>query len=130
MTTLIKILPPPQQFLYAIKNKRKHWSVSLEIVYFRCTKYYCLKEIAFAAMLKKISRCHHCSFLSFSFLIFFFFLTKLTLKVVPDLIKFFSNTLSKAGSSSSRMSSMRRGRPKERLSSKCVRKYLWFRDVT
>lgn len=54
----------------------------------------------------------------------------LTLKVDPDLIKFFSSTLSKAGSSSSPTSSMMRGRPRDRLSSRWARKYLWLRAVT
>ena len=53
----------------------------------------------------------------------------LTLNVFPDLIKFFSNTLSSAGSSSSPTSSMISGLPKESESSKCVRKYLWFKAV-
>ena len=45
-------------------------------------------------------------------------------------MKFFSSTLSRAGSSSSPTSSIRRGLPRDRLSSRCVRKYLWFREVT
>ena len=53
----------------------------------------------------------------------------LTLNVFPDLIKFFSNTLSSAGSSSSPTSSMISGLPNESESSKCVRKYLWFKAV-
>ena len=44
-------------------------------------------------------------------------------------MKFFSRTLSNAGSSSSSTSSINRGRPSDRASSKCVRKYLWFSDV-
>lgn len=53
-----------------------------------------------------------------------------TLNVFPDLMKFFSSTLSRAGSSSSPTSSMISGLPKESASSKCVRKYLWLRAVT
>uniref|UniRef100_A0A183L641 LAGLIDADG_2 domain-containing protein n=1 Tax=Schistosoma curassoni TaxID=6186 RepID=A0A183L641_9TREM len=47
-----------------------------------------------------------------------------TLYVEPDLMKFFSKTLSKAGSRSSPTSSMSNGRPSDSESSKCVRKYL------
>ena len=46
------------------------------------------------------------------------------------LMKFFSRMLSSAGSSSSVMSSMSSGRPSDSASSKCCRKYLWFRFVT
>ena len=53
-----------------------------------------------------------------------------TLKVEPDLMKFFSRTLSKAGSNSSPISSIKRGLPRDRLSSRWVLKYLWFKDVT
>ena len=45
-------------------------------------------------------------------------------------MKFFSSTLSSAGSSSSSTSSSRSGRPSDRASSSCVRKYLWLRAVT
>lgn len=55
---------------------------------------------------------------------------QVTLNVEPDLIKFFSNTLSKAGSKSSSISSIRRGRPSDKASSKWARKYLWFNEVT
>ncbi|KAK2185973.1 hypothetical protein NP493_215g00029 [Ridgeia piscesae] len=48
----------------------------------------------------------------------------------PSLMKFFSRMLSRAGSRSSPTSSMRRGRPSERASSRCWRKYLWFRFVS
>ena len=51
------------------------------------------------------------------------------MNVEPDLMKFFSSTLSRAGSSSSPTSSINRGRPKDSASSMCVRKYLWFNDV-
>ena len=53
-----------------------------------------------------------------------------TLYVLPDLMKFFSRMLSKAGSSTSSTSSRSTGLPSERESSRCVRKYLWFKDVT
>ena len=53
-----------------------------------------------------------------------------TLKVDPDLMKFFSRMLSRAGSSSSPTSSNSKGRPRDRLSSSTERKYLLFRDVT
>lgn len=52
-----------------------------------------------------------------------------TLNVLPDLIKFFSSTLSSAGSSSSPTSSMISGLPKDSESSKWLRKYLWLRAV-
>ena len=52
-----------------------------------------------------------------------------TLKVDPDLMKFFSKTLSRTGSSSSPTSSISSGRPRERLSSRWFLKYLWVRDV-
>lgn len=45
-------------------------------------------------------------------------------------MKFFSRTLSRAGSSSSLTSSISSGRPKERQSSIWVRKNLWLSDVT
>ena len=54
----------------------------------------------------------------------------LTLSVEPDLIKFFSSTLSSAGSISSPTSSIKSGSPLAKASSRCVRKYLWFRFVT
>ena len=54
----------------------------------------------------------------------------ITLKVLPDLMKFFSSTLSSAGSSSSPTSSIMSGRPRDSESSRCDRKYLWFSDVT
>ena len=44
-------------------------------------------------------------------------------------MKFFSSTLSSAGSSSSPTSSISRGRPRDRLSSRWFLKYLWFREV-
>ncbi|KAH3783310.1 hypothetical protein DPMN_161246 [Dreissena polymorpha] len=44
-------------------------------------------------------------------------------------MKFFSSTLSKAGSSSSITSSINNGRPSDKESSRWERKYLWFRDV-
>ena len=45
------------------------------------------------------------------------------------MMKFFSRTWSRAGSSSSSTSSMRRGRPRDRLSSRWFLKYLWFKEV-
>lgn len=54
---------------------------------------------------------------------------QLTLKLFPDLMKFFSRILSRAGSSSSYTSSMRSGRPMERQSSRWERKNLWLSDV-
>lgn len=42
----------------------------------------------------------------------------ITLNVEPDLMKFCSNTLSKAGSSSSATSSIRSGRPSDKASSR------------
>lgn len=53
----------------------------------------------------------------------------ITLYVEPDLMKFFSKMLSRAGSSSSPTSSISRGRPRDRLSSRWFLKYLWFREV-
>ena len=53
----------------------------------------------------------------------------LTFKVLPLLMKFFSSTLSRAGSNSSATSSMSSGLPNERQSSRWLRKYLWFNDV-
>lgn len=53
-----------------------------------------------------------------------------TLNELPDLMKFFSSTLSSAGSSSCSTSSMRRGRPCDKASSRCWRKYLWLSVVT
>ena len=47
-----------------------------------------------------------------------------TLYVEPDLMKFFSRTLSRAGSNSSPTSSIKMGLPSDKASSKCVRKYL------
>jgi hypothetical protein len=44
-------------------------------------------------------------------------------------MKFFSNTLSNAGSNSSPTSSISSGRPSEIASSKCCLKYLWFKFV-
>lgn len=52
------------------------------------------------------------------------FIQLLTLKEVPDFMKFFSNILSRTGSNSSPISSITSDRPNERLSSRCVRKYL------
>ncbi len=56
-------------------------------------------------------------------------LAAVTLKVDPDLMKFFSRMLSMTGSSSSPTSSMSSGLPSDSESSRCVRKYLWFSDV-
>ena len=53
-----------------------------------------------------------------------------TFRVLPLLMKFFSNTLSRAGSISSPTSSISSGLPNERLSSRWFRKYLWLREVT
>uniref|UniRef100_A0A2M4D0S6 Putative secreted protein n=1 Tax=Anopheles darlingi TaxID=43151 RepID=A0A2M4D0S6_ANODA len=47
-----------------------------------------------------------------------------TFSIEPDFIKFFSSTLSMTGSSSIPTSSISSGLPSERLSSRCVRKYL------
>lgn len=52
-----------------------------------------------------------------------------TFSIEPDLMKFFSNTLSITGSSSSPTSSISNGLPSDKQSSKCVLKYLWFSDV-
>ena len=54
----------------------------------------------------------------------------LTFNADPTLMKFFSRTLSRAGSRSSATSSSSSGRPSDMESSRWVRKYLWFRDVT
>ena len=51
-------------------------------------------------------------------------LAEQTFKVFPDFMKFFSNTLSRAGSSSSRTSSNSNGRPNDNESSRWLRKYL------
>jgi len=53
-----------------------------------------------------------------------------TFNIVPDFMKFFCRTLSRHGSSSSSTFSINRGRPRLKLSSMCVRKYLWFSVVT
>ena len=45
-------------------------------------------------------------------------------------MKFFSRTLSSAGSISSPTSSINKGWPKDKASSRCWRKYLWLRLVT
>lgn len=52
-----------------------------------------------------------------------------TLYVDPVLMKFFSRTLSRAGSNSSPTSSISRGRPRDKLSSRWFLKYLWFSEV-
>lgn len=44
-------------------------------------------------------------------------------------MKFFSRMLSRAGSKSSPTSSIKRGRPRDKLSSKWFLKYLWFSEV-
>lgn len=44
-------------------------------------------------------------------------------------MKFFSRMLSSAGSKSSPTSSIKRGRPRDKLSSKWFLKYLWFSEV-
>lgn len=58
------------------------------------------------------------------------YVEEFTLYIDPDLMKFFSKTLSSEGSRSSSISSMRSGLPRDKASSKCCRKYLWFKDVT
>lgn len=44
-------------------------------------------------------------------------------------MKFFSRMLSSAGSKFSPISSIKRGRPSDKLSSKWFLKYLWFNEV-
>lgn len=62
---------------------------------------------------------------------FFCLLTSsnITLYVDPVLMKFFSRTLSRAGSNSSPTSSISKGRPRDKLSSRWFLKYLWFSEV-
>lgn len=58
-----------------------------------------------------------------------FFFCHVTLWVEPVLMKFFSRMLSSAGSNSSSTSSIKRGRPRDKLSSRWFLKYLWFSEV-
>lgn len=79
---------------------------------------------------KKYPRISEKTYFTAVFFLFVRLLQPTTLKLVPDLMKFFSSTLSRAGSSSSYTSSMSNGCPRERQSSKCDRKNLWLSDVT